>query len=85
MNADDHFFRGALVASDRLAKPWLLLDWIYKLTDIASSEMNQKQKLVEFTRMVCLFVLCSNTQMVAKQATLGTEFCIWKFQVGTNK
>lgn len=36
----------------RIAKPWLLLDWIYKLTETASSEMDQKRKLDEFTRKV---------------------------------
>lgn len=37
----------------RIAKPWLLLDWVYKLTETASNELNQKRKLDEFTRTVC--------------------------------
>lgn len=36
----------------RLVKPWLLLDWIYKLTETASAELDQKQKLDIFTRKV---------------------------------
>lgn len=37
----------------RIVKPWLLFDWIYKLTETASNELNQKRKLDEFTRKVC--------------------------------
>lgn len=47
------FYRGKVVMPIRISKPWLLLDWIYKLTETASSEMDQKRKLDEFTRKVC--------------------------------
>lgn len=36
----------------RIVKPWLLLDWIYKLTETASAELDQKRKLDDFTRKV---------------------------------
>lgn len=36
----------------RIVKPWLLLDWIYKLTETASAELDQKRKLDEFTKKV---------------------------------
>lgn len=36
----------------RLSKPWLLLDWIYKLTETATAEVDQKRKLDQFTRNV---------------------------------
>lgn len=36
----------------RIVKPWLLLDWIYKLTETATTELDQKRKLDEFTKKV---------------------------------
>lgn len=47
-------FRGQVVMPLRIAKPWLLLDWIYKLTETASAEMDQKHKLDEFTKKVTI-------------------------------
>lgn len=34
----------------RVTRPWLLFSFIYNLTDCASQELNQKNKLNEFTR-----------------------------------
>ena len=34
----------------RIANPWLLFCWIYKLTETASEELNQKKRLDDFTR-----------------------------------
>lgn len=34
----------------RIANPWLLFSWIYKLTETASEELDQKKRLDEFTR-----------------------------------
>lgn len=36
----------------RIAKPWLLFDWIYELTKTSSSEMDQKQQMDAFTQEV---------------------------------
>lgn len=36
----------------RITRPWLLFDWIYSMTDTASAEINQKNKLDAFTRKV---------------------------------
>lgn len=38
--------------SDRIVRPWLLLDWIYRLTETANSELNQKRQLDTFTKKV---------------------------------
>lgn len=47
-----YHFRGKVVMPLRMAKPWLLLDWIYKLTKTATDELDQKSKLNEFTMQV---------------------------------
>ncbi|XP_031629862.1 probable cytochrome P450 4aa1 [Contarinia nasturtii] len=44
------FRQGKVVMPLRIVKPWLLLDWIYKMTETASAELNQKRKLDEFTK-----------------------------------
>lgn len=41
--------RGKVVATHRVANPWLLFGWIYKLTSTASDELDQKKRLDEFT------------------------------------
>jgi len=40
------------VAPYRLLHPWLLLDWIYRLTDVAQLELQQQKHIVHFTRKV---------------------------------
>lgn len=57
------FFRGKVVMPLRIAKPWLLLDWVYKLTETASTELNQKRKLDEFTKKVNIPYLPSPVQI----------------------
>lgn len=47
----------------RIVKPWLLLDWVYKLTETASAEFDQKRKLDEFTQKVNEFDFRSNFEM----------------------
>lgn len=49
----DFFFRGKVVMPTRIGKPWLLFDWVYDLTKISSSEMDQKQKMDLFTQEAC--------------------------------
>ena len=44
------FRQGKVVAPHRMANPWLLFDWIYKLTENATAELNQKKNLDDFTR-----------------------------------
>lgn len=46
------FNRGKVTMSERIVRPWLLLDWIYRLTETASAELNQKQQLDTFTQKV---------------------------------
>lgn len=46
------FRQGKVVVPYRVTRPWLLLDFIYKMTETAASELNQKHKLVNFTRKV---------------------------------
>lgn len=36
----------------RITRPWLLLDWVYGMTETASAEIDQKNKLDTFTRKV---------------------------------
>ncbi|XP_037045955.1 probable cytochrome P450 4aa1 [Bradysia coprophila] len=51
VNMDDSPFReGKVLVPLRLTRPWLLLDWIYRLTDVAAAELNQKNRLNSFTR-----------------------------------
>lgn len=42
--------RGKVALPSRIANPWLLFSWIYKLTATATEEMNQKKRLDEFAR-----------------------------------
>lgn len=43
-------FRGKVNVPYRVTRPWLLLDVIYKMTESAAAELNQKKRLDEFTR-----------------------------------
>lgn len=36
----------------RITRPWLLFDWVYGMTETASAEIDQKNKLDNFTRKV---------------------------------
>lgn len=47
-----YFHRGKVVMPQRITHPWLLFDVVYKMTDTASAELNQKKKLDTFTRKV---------------------------------
>lgn len=41
------------MVQDRVARPWLMFSWIYKFTDSASEELEQKKRLDDFTmRMI---------------------------------
>lgn len=42
--------RGKVALPSRIANPWLLFSWIYKLTATATEELDQKKRLDEFTR-----------------------------------
>lgn len=42
--------RGKVVVPHRIANPWLLFSWIYRLTETANEELDQKKRLDEFTR-----------------------------------
>lgn len=42
--------RGKVVVQDRTARPWLMFNWIYKFTQVASDEIEQKGRLDSFTR-----------------------------------
>ncbi|XP_059620429.1 probable cytochrome P450 4aa1 [Phlebotomus argentipes] len=44
------FRQGKVVMPYRVTRPWLLLNWVYKMTDTAASELNQKKQLDNFTR-----------------------------------
>lgn len=63
--------RGKVVMPLRISKPWLLLDWIYKLTETASAELDQKRKLDEFTQKVNLDCMFGCTEL---------NFKIYNFQ-----
>jgi hypothetical protein len=45
-------FRGKVVVPYRLLHPWLLFDWIYRLTDVAKRELQQQKNIAQFTRKV---------------------------------
>lgn len=44
--------RGKLTLPSRIANPWLLFSWIYRLTATATEELDQKKRLDEFTRQM---------------------------------
>lgn len=44
--------RGKLALPSRIANPWLLFSWIYRLTATATEELDQKKRLDEFTRQM---------------------------------
>ncbi|KAJ9587511.1 hypothetical protein L9F63_028236, partial [Diploptera punctata] len=46
------FRQGKLVAPYRLLHPWLLLNWVYKHTDISRDELQQQQNLFQFTNKI---------------------------------
>lgn len=60
--------RGKVVMPLRITKPWLLFDWIYKLTETASAELDQKRKLDEFTRKVS-----ENKNLLAKSISIANS------------
>jgi hypothetical protein len=41
----------------RLLRPWLLLDWLYRLTDVARLELQQQKDIALFTRKVHILPL----------------------------
>ena len=45
-------YRGKVVAPYRMIHPWLLLDWIYRLTKTAKLELQQQEHIIHFTRKV---------------------------------
>lgn len=49
---DSPFRKGKIMIPARFTQPWLLLDGIYKLTSLASDELNQKKRLNDFTRQM---------------------------------
>lgn len=50
--SDSPFRQGKVVAPYRLLHPWLLFDWIYRLTEVAHLELQQQQHIVHFTTKV---------------------------------
>ncbi|XP_037942021.1 probable cytochrome P450 4aa1 [Teleopsis dalmanni] len=46
------FRQGKVVIPQRFVQPWLLLDSIYHMTKLASEELDQKQRLNDFTRQM---------------------------------
>ncbi|KAJ6643195.1 putative cytochrome P450 4aa1 [Pseudolycoriella hygida] len=51
VNMDDSPFRqGRVLIPLRLTRPWLLFDWIYRMTENATAELHQKSRLNSFTR-----------------------------------
>lgn len=42
--------RGKVVVQDRIFRPWLLFNWIFKFTSAASAEVRQKNRLDDYTR-----------------------------------
>ncbi|XP_069692521.1 probable cytochrome P450 4aa1 [Periplaneta americana] len=49
---DSPFRQGKVVAPYRVLHPWLLVDWVYRLTDVAKSELQQQRRLFHFTQKV---------------------------------
>ncbi|XP_069692520.1 probable cytochrome P450 4aa1 [Periplaneta americana] len=52
MPQDSPFRQGKLVAPYRLLNPWLLVDWVYRVTDLAKTELHQQRRLFHFTQKV---------------------------------
>lgn len=48
----DVFFRGKVLAQKRIVQPWLMFDFIFRLTKGAEEESDQKKNLHEFTRKI---------------------------------
>lgn len=49
--------RGKVTMPHRITRPWLLFDWVYGMTETASAEISQKNKLDTFTRKVIIIII----------------------------
>lgn len=71
LNKPSPFRQGKIVLPYRVTKPWLMFDWVYQLTEAASSELNQKNKLDDFTRtMIAKRRLAKKSNTVDKECLL---------------
>lgn len=59
--------RGKLTLPSRIANPWLLFSWIYRLTATATEELDQKKRLDEFTR----HMIRKRRDAVQREAVVG--------------
>ncbi|XP_021932183.1 probable cytochrome P450 4aa1 isoform X2 [Zootermopsis nevadensis] len=69
---DSPFRQGKVVAPYRLLHPWLLLDLIYRLTDVAKHELQQQKNINDFTRKIL------NERCRGKQAQDPLPGCMGK-------
>uniref|UniRef100_A0AAG5CRB4 Cytochrome P450 n=1 Tax=Anopheles atroparvus TaxID=41427 RepID=A0AAG5CRB4_ANOAO len=70
------FRQGKVVAPYRITHPWLLFNFIYKLTDAATVELNQKKQLDEFSRKMIL-----RRREALKSLTSSNRRCLLDFMI----
>uniref|UniRef100_A0A182FRU5 Uncharacterized protein n=1 Tax=Anopheles albimanus TaxID=7167 RepID=A0A182FRU5_ANOAL len=70
------FRQGKVVAPYRITHPWLLFNSIYKLTDAASAELNQKKQLDDFSRK-----MIQRRREVQKTLTAADRRCLLDFMI----
>ncbi|KYN04056.1 PREDICTED: probable cytochrome P450 4aa1 [Cyphomyrmex costatus] len=65
-NDDDPFRKGQVMMVYRLARPWLLIDWIYQLTAAGKSEEQQRRNIFNF----CLRKMKEKREFLKKNDSL---------------
>ncbi|XP_020293989.1 probable cytochrome P450 4aa1 isoform X2 [Pseudomyrmex gracilis] len=66
---DTPFRKGQVMMLYRFARPWLLIDWIYRLTEAGRSEKRQQKALYEF----CLKKMKEKREFLRKNAVSDNE------------
>uniref|UniRef100_A0A182SDZ0 Cytochrome P450 n=1 Tax=Anopheles maculatus TaxID=74869 RepID=A0A182SDZ0_9DIPT len=70
------FRQGKVVAPYRITHPWLLFNSIYKLTDAATAELNQKKQLDDFSRK-----MIRRRREILKTLTPSDRRCLLDFMI----
>ncbi|KYQ58522.1 putative cytochrome P450 4aa1 [Trachymyrmex zeteki] len=80
---DDPFRKGQVMMPYRFARPWLLIDWLYRLTAAGKSEEQQPRDLRIFEKEWDIIEECC-TFMLAGQDSVGTATAITLFLLANN-
>ncbi|GLH12197.1 Probable cytochrome P450 4aa1 [Gryllus bimaculatus] len=79
------FRKGKVVVPHRLVRPWLLLNWVYKLTEDARKEMQHKNDIIEFAKKAL-----EERRKLRKEAKVSStanpeKKCLLDFLIGINE